>query len=436
MESFVIKTLESADTERLELTLPNNISALLITRCNLGYISPNYVKDVISFFDQLAPKENTVGTKAGNEIVSTACVSRSIAPVKFINNDKVLSFKHLNSIYPDIYREIDFEHHITQQLSQSDFQLHCYGPGGFFVKHSDGKKAPRHFGTLLLFPPATMSPFEGGNLILYPDNMSPIYIEPSKFTKWTIVAFTLNVAHECTEVTSGQRFVFKTELNLPNDNLFFSNSESSGKRVPINLDSALARRNAKIAQLKEKIEHLAAGKVSPKVNNLLKQIESTDGNVCVVLQTDQASTDPILLEGEEAILWNHIVERWPYSSLQVKDTAHCRGDGSCEPSSDLDLSDEYDNNECSELGSAKIIYWKSPKNHRLGKLNDTRSEYNDSTYDTFYDLTVTLICVQKEQYLESSNEPETTPKEVSTSVNTQNNTNSEDEYSDFNTDLF
>ena len=112
-------------------------------------------------------------------------------------------------------------------------------------------------------------------------------------------------------------------------------------------------------------------------------------NVSLILSNNNPSTDTATLQGEEALLWNHIISKWPYSTLQIKEIPECKcnGIGSYEY-----LGIEYDP---SELGNSHILYWKSPKTHPIGVINDNYSEYNDETYDLYNDITVALICVQK-----------------------------------------
>lgn len=69
-------------------------------------------------------------------------------------------------------------------------------------------------GTALLFPPADISPFTGGDLIFKieeDDQVSLHTIHPSKFKEWTLITFG-HLLHKCTPVLSGTRYVFKGEI--------------------------------------------------------------------------------------------------------------------------------------------------------------------------------------------------------------------------------
>ena len=85
-----------------------------------------------------------------------------------------------------------------------------YKAGGFFKEHQDKKIKPTHYGTLLVFPPAIGEfAHAGGELIL---NRGKFKFNSSENTEWTFIAFQTNIFHECKEVLSGRRIVFKTEL--------------------------------------------------------------------------------------------------------------------------------------------------------------------------------------------------------------------------------
>lgn len=96
-----------------------------------------------------------------------------------------------------------------------DFDISCrykvlrYKENDFFNKHQDKMRKGRHYGTLLIFPPA-IDEFQhtGGELIL-----NDIYTFESGSNKvWKAVFFTGDTFHEVKKIISGQRIVFKTEL--------------------------------------------------------------------------------------------------------------------------------------------------------------------------------------------------------------------------------
>lgn len=175
-------------------------------------ITQNKLSDIISNFDQLDPKDKIVETKDNYRHILEVPTSRSIGPFLIGSDNGVFKWEIFHNIFPEKYRDANFEWYINNKLEKLEFQLHCHNRTGFFIEYTDKRKSEQHFANLLLFPPASISPFEGGDLFLYPIGEQSVKIRPSKFKDWTIVAFTFNVRHECSPILSGRRFVFKTEL--------------------------------------------------------------------------------------------------------------------------------------------------------------------------------------------------------------------------------
>ena len=85
-----------------------------------------------------------------------------------------------------------------------------YLTGGFFSEHQDKRRKKTHCATLLIFPPAIGSlEHIGGELIL---DRGRFKFDSSANKVWTFIAFHTDLPHECKQVLSGRRIVFKTEL--------------------------------------------------------------------------------------------------------------------------------------------------------------------------------------------------------------------------------
>jgi len=83
--------------------------------------------------------------------------------------------------------------------------LLVYREGDFFKKHTDTKHSKEHYATVLLYPPAT---FTGGVLeIEKPDNT--VFRFEGSPTDWNLIIFEPTLKHQCSEITSGERYVFK-----------------------------------------------------------------------------------------------------------------------------------------------------------------------------------------------------------------------------------
>jgi predicted 2-oxoglutarate/Fe(II)-dependent dioxygenase YbiX len=132
---------------------------------------------------------------------------------------------------------------IFEELEILSWSLCKYETGGFFKKHADGPRAvetiisdemKKHLTlsslTVLLFPPGAMNPHEGGKLQFYEKdyvmewggNTKPSInretyrllaeFSPSEFESWTLIFFPHEMIHECTPVTKGTRYVFKSRM--------------------------------------------------------------------------------------------------------------------------------------------------------------------------------------------------------------------------------
>ena len=99
---------------------------------------------------------------------------------------------------------------LTRWDNKQKYDVIEYLPGGFFKEHFDKKIKKTHYGTLLIFPPAIgRLAHTGGELII---DKGKFIFNSSTNTEWTFIAFHTYLPHECKEVLSGTRIVFKTEL--------------------------------------------------------------------------------------------------------------------------------------------------------------------------------------------------------------------------------
>lgn len=410
-------TVYGTDWDTIEVSFPETFNVPKPIQSHYHY-NPVRVQNVLSQFDLFTTTPTTVGTLEGNVYNPEVRNSHTI-PIKRLHTYGTVRnrFPQLDEIYPARYHNQKYGE--TSKLEYRDyrqFQLHCYEPGGFFLKHTDGKKSPRHFATLLIFPPARVSqkktfkgfpsiyskrdvttvyPFEGGDLILYPENSEPVVIQPSKFENWTVVAFHLSVPHECTPVTSGRRFVFKTDLELPLDAKLFTNTKPQTPiKVVVNLtkyEQKIRTYEDKIRKCRNKMTMLSNPNdddeiVTTKVDSMISDIDNFGEDVAIVLGMSEPTRDPSKLEGEEAALWNAIIKCWPYSSLRTREVEQ------------YEYADELSFKNEDEFGKCKILYWKSPHTHTLGNVINVESKYNDETYDDVNTTTVAIICVQKEKF--------------------------------------
>jgi hypothetical protein len=379
-------------------------------------------RKVLTEFDTLTPSKSTVGTGAGNEYHPEVRQSQVLKDLGLsVDRDERFEIPdNIKTLFPSRFAESDFELFKNRDDGPRMWQLHAYDVGGFFARHTDGQKDVSHFGTLLLFPPAQFAqalprghdaaikmkrlqecppPFEagfaGGALILYPPGKMPVRLETASFKCWTLVAFHLDVAHECTPVTAGRRFVFKTELDLPRTGYFDNDVRTTAAdRAPISLAAGTQEYRNKIDELERKIAKyqkimasLESNQLTPRVQKILKRIDASADNVMVTMTTAKVVAKPSSLVGEEAQLWNAVLDRWPYSTLSIIEVRHNAGDGT-----DRGCNEFYVNED---KIPCPVIPFRNPNRSTPGDHISSDSEYNDNTYDTINRYRVIAVCVQK-----------------------------------------
>jgi hypothetical protein len=116
-------------------------------------------------------------------------------------------------------------HAILLVLQKRPWEVLRYELGGCFRKHTDTvlKTAgvdEEHVATALLFPPATMFPFTGGEIHVWDPATAdaPTILSPASWpaTQWTLVTLPLGLPHAVAAVTSTTpRFVLKTPVFVP-----------------------------------------------------------------------------------------------------------------------------------------------------------------------------------------------------------------------------
>jgi len=84
-----------------------------------------------------------------------------------------------------------------------------YEIGGYFVRHMDRKREPKHTHSILLYPPQEI---EGGELALYINGVN-YYIIPKK-NKWKCIIFPIEIFHESKPVIKGIKEVIKGYMIL------------------------------------------------------------------------------------------------------------------------------------------------------------------------------------------------------------------------------
>lgn len=141
-----------------------------------------------------------------------------------MSNDLVNKYCEKNNLLPIDYNELDNYWSSNSKIYKTKFELLKYNVGGFFLKHKDRLMSKEtdfylHTHMCLLYPPKTLSEYEGGEIIFYDEENNEYLLEPSKFEKWTFVLFEQKTLYEVKPITKGIRYVFKAPpQNTRNNN--------------------------------------------------------------------------------------------------------------------------------------------------------------------------------------------------------------------------
>lgn len=354
----------------------------------------------------------TVGYKGQNIIDSSARKNNIIKDI-CIEFDKDFDLSDsLSTILPSYFRHYDLKRAINyndegEYRCQRKWDLLKYQEGDFFNRHTDGKdnNQDNHYGTLLLFPPKHFCQYTGGDLLFYQSSKQIAKIIPSQFENWTLIGFPINVEHACTQILSGIRYVFKSQINLPPifQNLF-DLDQMSCQPVPVEEQNLrediekyqleIDKSEAKLANLKIKLENTKKGLPNQEILEILKAIKESNKDCCfVIMDRYYERSDPNYLIGQDRLLFNEIIRIYPKTRLgNLSGATHNTGDaGDSEARTELHFPDDID---CRV--NCDIIYQSTPNRTATpGRIVNSNSEYNDSTYDTILTTDITVFSVSK-----------------------------------------
>jgi len=155
-------------------------------------------------FVELLNYEQSYSTLDGKRVIDTTKRSSKICTKKFTTKfpDELRNFCNMCKIF------------IPENLV---FTLYKYEAGDFFAKHTDRSREKLHKYTLLLFPPCSeMSKnyFEGGDLLI-----GKTRIKCNSIEKYTYLIFNIDIEHELEPILTGTRYVFKSYLNVIDDDI-------------------------------------------------------------------------------------------------------------------------------------------------------------------------------------------------------------------------
>ena len=168
-------------------------------------VNPRGRKKYGKLDDLVFENKSKVGTKYG--LMELPDIRKN----KFV--DSIFQFEgdNIEDIVMENLEDL-IEYEISEWEEKSKYTVLEYKEGDYFKEHCDQKTSKRHFGTLLIFPPAINSlAHTGGEFVIENGNWDVI-VPTSNNKNWKFVAFPIGLKHACFEIKSGRRIVIKTEL--------------------------------------------------------------------------------------------------------------------------------------------------------------------------------------------------------------------------------
>lgn len=163
-----------------------------------------------------------------------------------------------------------------------------YTKGDFFAKHSDSIANQYHFATVLILIPSI---HEGGILRVWDQDFTLHEFDSSKITKITVVAFNPSFQHECTEITSGTRLIFKTDWFYDKHLFDLAISQANGYSIKQELEID----NSNLIQEIWDIKH----ELNDKMDELIKTITNNESFDTKIVNNDIKQITNKLLSLEE-----------------------------------------------------------------------------------------------------------------------------------------
>jgi hypothetical protein len=369
------------------------------------------------------PRDSYFGSSSGNKIDPNVRSSKSYTTQ--LKSDPTIFLDALKRIAPE------YLHPAIKWDSCKYTSLLVYREGDFFKKHTDTKSSKHHYATVLLYPPAT---FTGGVLeIEKPDNT--VFRFEGSPTDWNLIIFEPTLKHQCSEITSGERYVFKMKASYDEYLYKYYRAMISPTEIPENL---IPKKKEQVSisdlvksakeEMKKAIDELnesdfndhpddysdvyqalitsIQGEWEKVRDKIIQPYQSTNSQVEYVLKTLKSENavvkfvvlesfyhDPIpanLYDSDLEIL-RAVKKEYPKAYLKnipvkIKEDSY----------DDCDLHQEYISGTDSWLGPGdKLNAVITVSGMDSGELVSKSTEYNDSTYDPVYHRNYTCIVIVK-----------------------------------------
>lgn len=321
--------------------------------------------------------------------------------------------------------------------------MHRYRPGDFFARHTDSRAGPDHIGTMVLIPPASQMPFEGGELRVW----APPGGEASKeggggeeedllisvtqhATDPTFVFIPLGCPHEVLPVTAGVRVALTAPLFLPEAVLRACAEQVHREPVPVagpedslhatarkQLRKKIAEREKAMAALQKEIaalraeEEALAGMRGETPTTLAIASQSLRPPFAAMLYNFYPGAPaPQRFTPQDAATYNWILRAFPCCEVRVLNVAYHLPDaghasrplqdllnsgetGWLQPDTELGEDEERTaQHNAHRLRDVRLVYGYS---ELPGQVVGHSSIYNDEGHDYYDNFAMTVLHVSE-----------------------------------------
>lgn len=148
-----------------------------------------------------------VGTKNGSFYLPSSRMGSFRNTEIIFENRNQLNFLIQNKLEELFSKDFDYVEDLGFDIN-TKYKVLKYQENDFFKRHQDSIRSTLHYGTLLIFPPATDELEHKGGKLVFDDKE----FESSSNNKWKAIILLCETYHEVEKIISGQRIVLKTEL--------------------------------------------------------------------------------------------------------------------------------------------------------------------------------------------------------------------------------
>jgi len=382
---------------------PINIRDYEITKANFR------IEDLVNEF---------IPAEVGNSQTGKNEVNEKIRKCKIIYGCKVLYNKKQ---YQEALSHFLDELEIDEECEKY-FDLIKYDVGDFFAPHQDGKKYNNHIGTILIYPPKNLYPYEGGELYLPNENITLKAFEDD----WTMIFLNINVLHEVKPITSGVKYIFKTKLFISRDTRLMIENKICDylEVIPDKMDKEVMNKEmeeleTKIKYQEEILNDLKKKKTGIKImleidEKVIEIVRNIKGRRQVKIICQNYYLDPKLenLRGLDKNVFGGI-QRELGDKLKVRIfnmEADINIGERYEELTEKDIPREGNKGDCEEYFNENEIYWDNQKinigfedwktyrlsydNFGTGKFKGINAEWNDQAYEHRLEMDVTCILLK------------------------------------------